>query len=54
MNDYKCSCAPGFYGQVCQIDIDDCLPDPCNERGVCVDQANSYLCECFSEYTVRQ
>ena len=52
MNDYKCSCAPGYNGRLCEFEIDECSLNPCNQQGVCTDQVNSYLCECFPEYTV--
>ena len=52
MNDYKCSCALGYNGRLCEFEIDDCATNPCNDHGLCTDQFNSYLCECFPEYTV--
>ena len=28
------------------IDIDDCSPNPCENGGTCIDEINSYKCEC--------
>ncbi|XP_044150000.1 von Willebrand factor D and EGF domain-containing protein [Bufo gargarizans] len=43
--EYLCVCAPGYEGDSCQRDIDDCQPNPCR-AGRCVDQVNRYHCEC--------
>ena len=31
-------------------DIDECAPSPCQNGGVCVDQVNSYQCNCATGY----
>ena len=43
-DDFLCECAPGYHGSWCQIEIDECLPQPCPLMYDCVDQLNSYAC----------
>lgn len=42
-----CVCSPGWGGELCDEDIDECLgtPDLCNE-GRCVNDPGSYSCSC--------
>lgn len=37
---------PGFTGNLCQIDIDECASTPCNNGAKCTDGPNKYTCEC--------
>ena len=41
---------PGYEGEKCQTNINECVPDPCT-HGTCIDQVNDYLCTCEPGYT---
>lgn len=43
-----CFCSPGHTGESCAINIDECrqIVEPCFNNGICVDEINSYRCEC--------
>ena len=43
---FLCSCAPGFSGTTCAVNIDDCVSHPCAHGGTCIDGIASYTCEC--------
>ena len=49
----NCSCGPGFTGEFCQTNIDDCarLSVNCSGRGRCVDGINNFSCECEPGYS---
>ncbi|XP_072538089.1 protein crumbs homolog 2b isoform X2 [Salminus brasiliensis] len=48
-NHYSCDCAPGWGGEHCQDDIDECASGPC-VHGTCRDLLGKYQCECSSGY----
>ncbi|XP_015248179.1 PREDICTED: von Willebrand factor D and EGF domain-containing protein [Cyprinodon variegatus] len=43
--EYVCVCPDGFTGRRCDVDIDDCRPNPCR-LGRCIDGPNSFSCIC--------
>ena len=32
---YTCSCPPGYEGTNCQSEVNECLPNPCQNQGTC-------------------
>ena len=48
--DGSCVCDSGFFGEDCEVNIDECNPDPC-VNGQCFDGLNSYQCVCSSGWT---
>ncbi len=46
-NDYVCICDPGWEGEHCDINPDDCEGNPCNNGGTCVDGIGEFTCDCL-------
>ncbi|XP_030215054.1 von Willebrand factor D and EGF domain-containing protein [Gadus morhua] len=42
---YICECPDGFAGGRCEVDVDDCKPNPCR-LGWCIDGPNAFSCVC--------
>ena len=46
-NSVICTCAPGFQGTDCSIEVQPCSPNPCLNSGTCVVTGpESFKCEC--------
>lgn len=42
----------GYSGVLCEVNIDDCKQNNCNpDTSQCVDQINSYTCNCLPGWT---
>lgn len=42
----ECVCAAGFAGRHCEVDLNDCVSDPCQNGGQCIDGIDSFRCDC--------
>ena len=48
---FTCSCDPGYTGQRCETNIDDCVNVNCSGHGNCTDRVNGFDCDCFPGFT---
>jgi hypothetical protein len=50
IDNFECSCALGYGGVTCALDLDDCDPNPCLNGGTCLDNVDGFSCECPDGY----
>lgn len=48
---YQCYCTQGFVGPNCEIEINECASNPCQNAGTCLDLKGAFLCQCPASYT---
>jgi Notch-like protein len=48
---YVCSCAKGYSGETCMVNVDDCTPNPCQNGATCADGVNDFTCNCAEGYS---
>lgn len=46
VNGYRCICSPGYAGDHCEKDINECASNPCMNGGHCQDEINGFQCLC--------
>ncbi|XP_074655599.1 uncharacterized protein LOC141909117 isoform X2 [Tubulanus polymorphus] len=51
---FDCRCLPGFTGDDCGVNINDCELNPCFNNGTCVDEVNGFTCNCPSGFNGKQ
>uniref|UniRef100_A0AAY4C8E6 FAT atypical cadherin 1 n=1 Tax=Denticeps clupeoides TaxID=299321 RepID=A0AAY4C8E6_9TELE len=45
-----CQCRPGFAGETCLSDVDECVEDPCLNGGRCINTYGTFNCSCAVDF----
>lgn len=40
------SCVPGYVGEQCEENVDECISQPCLHGATCSDHVNDFHCDC--------
>ncbi|XP_036018354.1 protein crumbs homolog 1 isoform X6 [Mus musculus] len=51
INGYSCFCVPGYQGRHCDLEVDECVSDPCKNEAVCLNEIGRYTCVCPQEFS---
>lgn len=44
---HRCQCVEGYRGWLCEVNVDECDPNPCVNGASCLDGLGSYTCRCL-------
>uniref|UniRef100_A0A8D0HG31 Heart development protein with EGF like domains 1 n=1 Tax=Sphenodon punctatus TaxID=8508 RepID=A0A8D0HG31_SPHPU len=50
----RCECSPGWQGETCGADVDECLSNPCPAQATCSNTQGSFLCTCSLGYQLEK
>lgn len=48
---YRCICEAGWTSTNCDVNINDCSTNPCQNGGTCTDDVNGFICQCLSGWS---
>lgn len=51
---FKCYCLPGYGGDLCEFEYDECDSGPCSHGAVCEDLVAAFRCHCGPGYAGRR
>lgn len=51
-NTHYCHCQAGYTGSYCEEQVDECIPNPCQNGATCTDYLGGYSCEVSQENLV--
>ena len=46
----RCECPRGFAGMRCELNVNDCLTNLCENNSTCLDKVGEYECRCRPGY----
>ncbi|XP_034985276.1 protein HEG homolog 1 isoform X2 [Zootoca vivipara] len=54
MGKFQCQCSPGWQGEDCSTDVDECLSNPCPALATCTNTQGSFHCTCSLGYQMEK
>ncbi|CAI5762638.1 protein HEG homolog 1 isoform X3 [Podarcis lilfordi] len=54
MDKFQCQCSPGWQGEDCSTDVDECPSNPCPALATCTNTQGSFHCTCSLGYQMEK
>ena len=48
---FHCICPPGYFGTLCDLDVNECEVSPCLHEGICINTPGGFKCVCRPGYS---
>lgn len=51
ISSFQCNCVPGYFGMLCNLDINECDASPCLHDSVCINKPGGFICVCRAGFS---
>ncbi len=51
ISSFQCNCVTGYFGTLCNLDVNECEASPCLHDSVCINKPGGFICVCRTGFS---